>query len=155
SDAAAVVRDRYDRARRELTSLKPSRPVQELEALAKVRAKPGSCAVENVTGRLICPKAHDVGAELGRAKRRAELEAILATESEAIATGPATQVADPGSTALVTYLGALGISVSSEVVSQWLNLIPVLALELGSALAMVLVAIREPRPEPIVLNHAP
>jgi hypothetical protein len=36
-----------------------------------------------------------------------------------------------------------------DIIAQWLNLVPVLALELGSALAVVLVAaMREPTNEP-------
>jgi len=79
-------------------------------------------------------------AELARAKRRRELEADLADAGARVASGPTVTVADPGASALVTYLSVLGISASAGLVAQWLNLVPVLALELGSALAGVLVA---------------
>jgi CRP-like cAMP-binding protein len=41
---------------------------------------------------------------------------------------------------MVTFLAALGVSASESVVAQWLALIPVLAIEIGSALAGVLVS---------------
>ena len=50
---------------------------------------------------------------------------------------------DPKAAITYTYLGALGIVVSVEIVAQWLNLIPVIAIELGSALAMVVVGCTE------------
>lgn len=73
-------------------------------------------------------------------KRRQELEGILGEVGAEVANGPAVTVADPGASVLVTYLSALGVSASADLVAQWLNLVPVLALELGSALAGVLVA---------------
>jgi hypothetical protein len=90
--------------------------------------------------------------ELARAKKRAELEAILSTTAVL-----QVKVADPGSTAIATYLAALGLAVSAEVIAQWLNLVPVLALELGSALALVLVASLAPLPEkePAALEVTP
>jgi hypothetical protein len=120
---ANAAQDRYQRAKLELASLKPSRPVQELQAMRDgwKRAYPSQAWV--------------LEPELARAKKRVELEGVLQTST----TGTATKVADPGSTALATYLSALGLVVSVEIIAQWLNLVPVLALELGSALAMVLV----------------
>ena len=78
-------------------------------------------------------------AELGRARRKAELEATLQRSEDTLAHTPAVKTSDPGSQALATYLAALGFTVPIGIVAQWLNLVPVLALELGSALAMVLV----------------
>ena len=135
---AKANQDRYQRAKRELDTLKPARPVQELEAMRDgwKRAYPNQPWV--------------LEAELARAKKRVELEGVL----QANTTGVSTKVADPASTALATYLGALGIVVSIEIIAQWLNLVPVLALELGSALALVLVASIAParRPEPARLS---
>ena len=139
SETHRMAQERHSRAKQELASLKPSRPVRELEALAKAPSKE-RCAVENGTGKWVCPSKPGIQAELGRAKRRAELEAILDVQEQALADGPTAKVADPGSTALATYLGSLGIAVSVNTLAQWLNLVPVLALELGSALAMVLVS---------------
>ena len=53
--------------------------------------------------------------------------------------GPAVASADPGSVNLATYLSALGLDFKPETIAQWLALIPVLALEAGSALAGLLV----------------
>jgi hypothetical protein len=137
---AKANQDRYQRAQQELATLKPTRAVQELEALV-AKTKGRDCGAENGTGRWICQQSPHA-AELGRAKRRQELEAIT-TSADPV------KVADPGSTALKTYLAALGVVVSVEIVAQWLNLVPVLALELGSALAVVLVtAFKEPAKEP-------
>jgi hypothetical protein len=134
--------EKYERARQELTQLKPSRPVSELEAL--VAAAPSHCRI--VVGHgvrdTVCQKPGALLAELGRAKRRVELEAVI----QAI---PLAQhqvaVADPGAASLAVYLSALGITVPVETVATWLNLVPVIALELGSALAGVLVASVSPR----------
>jgi len=142
--AANAAADRYQRAQQELASLKPARPVAELEALV-ARSRGKTCAAENGTGRWVCPPS-PFAPELGRAKRRAELETIIVTSSESLVSGPSVKVADPGASSLATYLGALGLSVSAEVVATWLNLVPVLALELGSALAVVLVASIDPKP---------
>lgn len=155
SSSSQKAEDRYGRASKELASLKPSRPVAEVEALvASYGRGQGRCAVENGTGRMVCPQAAPTSllAELARAKRKAELDAIL---NEA-APNTGTVVADPGSQALATYLGSLGIVVSPDTLSQWLNLIPVLALELGSALAFVVVGslpkgIEIAQPQPITL----
>ena len=58
---------------------------------------------------------------------------------QALGASPHAHVADPGSAALVTYLGAIGLVASSETVAQWLAFVRVVALELGSALAGLLV----------------
>jgi hypothetical protein len=138
---ARANRDRYQRAHQELSQLKPTRPLHELEALV-AKTKGRDCGAENGTGRWICQQS-PYAAELGRAKRRQELEAI--TSSTETAAAP-VKVADPGATSLATYLAALGITVPVDVIATWLNLVPVLALELGSALAMVLVtAVSQPR----------
>jgi len=127
--------DRYQRARDELAHLKPARPVAELEALIAGASNRCRVQVSNGMRETLCTKPPTLLAELGRAKRRQELEGILGSTTN---TNSVT-VADPGSLALATYLSALGIVVSAELIAQWLNLVPVLALELGSALAGILV----------------
>jgi len=120
----------------ELARLAPSRTILEVEAL--IGAFKPIC--RTVRGEPVCSKPVPLIAELARAKRRQELEAELADAGARVASGPPVTVADPGASALVTYLSVLGISASAGLVAQWLNLVPVLALELGSALAGVLVA---------------
>lgn len=90
-DQLLLSRERYDRAKEELANLKPTRTPAELEALASICKGP-------------CAGLH---AELGRAKRRQELESVMLVASGSIMTSPAIQSADPGSTALATYLAAL------------------------------------------------
>jgi len=132
SFAAQSNRDRHQRAKQELDSLKPTKPVAELEALRKSWHQ-----------RMGKNDPWFYEPELARTKRRLELEAVLRTN-----TSIAPKIADPAATLLVTYLAALGITASVEVVATWLNLVPVLALELGSALAVVLVASVAPRSLP-------
>lgn len=173
SDASVRAKESHQRAKRELASLKASRPIGELEALVE-SARP-VCRVQ-VDGRgrqTVCSKPSHLVAELGRAKRKQELEEVLASADTALASGPAVRGVDPGSTAIATYLGTMGYVVQVETLGQWLILVPVLALELGSALGMVLVsavsgtrregpfpveepavAILEPLPENHV-NHPP
>ena len=77
--------------------------------------------------------------ELGNAEREAQLEATLSGLQTA---GPPTatdKAADPGAKALSVDLAALGLVLPAGLLSDWLTLIPVLALEAGAALAMVLV----------------
>jgi hypothetical protein len=135
SERGNIARDRYANAKTELARLAPSRTVAEVEAL--IGAFKPLCRM--IRGESVCTRPVPLIAELARAKRRKELEAILGETGAQVASGPAVVVADPGASALATYLSALGISVSSDLVAQWLNLVPVLALELGSALAGVLV----------------
>jgi hypothetical protein len=123
-------------AKAELARLAPSRTVLEIEAL--IGAFKPICRM--VRGESVCSKPVPLIAELARAKRRQELEAVLGEAGAQVVSGPAVTVADPGASALVTYLSVLGISVSADLVAQWLNLVPVLALELGSAPSGVLVA---------------
>jgi hypothetical protein len=144
SEASRRAKERHSRAKQELDTLKPARPVAELQALI-AKARGTGCGVQQGTGQYVCPRAVPLEAELGRAKRRLELEGILASAETAMASTPAVKAADPGSTALTTYLGALGIKVSVDIVAQWLNLVPVLAMELGSALAVVLVTSVTPK----------
>lgn len=126
---------------KELKSLGSPRPATEVQAeISAIDQTPGimidgvPCG-GTINGKVTkewCPQRALLVAEKARADRKAELEAKLTK-------GRAVKAADPGSTALATYLAALGVVVPIEVISQWLNLVPVLALEIGSALAAVLV----------------
>lgn len=152
ADTQSIAKDRYQRAKQELASLKPSRTIAELEALV-ARSRPTDCAALNGTLRMVCRGGPSVEliAELGRAKRKLELENEIRRSTDAMAAAPAISQADPGAASLATYLSALGVTASVDIVSRWLSLVPVLALELGSALAMVLVASfdRKPVPTPV------
>jgi hypothetical protein len=142
------VLDRQTAAETELSNLAQSRPAAEVQAeIDGLLLTPGADNCSAINGRVsreVCPKVAALRIEKARAGRRGELEAILATPLPAAqpsitASGKAVRDADPGSTALATYLAALGFVVPVKVLSDWLSLVPVIALELGSALSGLLV----------------
>jgi hypothetical protein len=72
--------------------------------------------------------------------RAAKLDTDAATVRARLATAsPVASAADPGAAALSNYLATFGLSLPAGVVSEWMVLIGVVALELGSALSVVLV----------------
>ncbi|WP_296201621.1 hypothetical protein [uncultured Hyphomicrobium sp.] len=103
--------------------------------LADTRLKDCKAKLDSWRLDAICKdKVSPLRAELATAERRESLEAQL----NGVQT-IASKDADPGSKALATYLAAIEVTVSPEIVAQWLILVPVLALEIGSALGVVLV----------------
>lgn len=141
---AEATRERYASARAELATLAPSRPKAEVEAeIARLLAenpKAGDCSVvDGPVSRVVCPRVAVLKGEVARAERRLELQAIVQQTTANLASGETVKAADPGSHALAIYLAALGINVKSSVLAEWLVLVPVFALELGSALAALLV----------------
>jgi hypothetical protein len=138
AEASTRAKERHTRASSELATLPRTRTIGELEALIAKQSRQGCFSQRSSTGKWVCPVSSSLLGELARAKRRQELEAVLNGADQTLGASSAT-VADPGSAALVTYLGAIGVAVSSETVAQYLMLIPVVALELGSALAGLLV----------------
>lgn len=85
-------------------------------------------------------------AEQIKPKRRQELQTIMA---QAVTSAGSITVADPASEALRTYALAAGYNWRPETISQWMILVPILALELGSALSLVVLAqTKEP-----AMNH--
>jgi hypothetical protein len=135
--ASAGSRDRtqafYDAAKAELATLKPARAVAELEALAARQ----QCRIVVTNGRrdTVCGPPPAVLAELGRAKRRAELEGTMQRASDALASGPA-KVANSDAKALARYLTALGLDVGAERLNDLLVLLAVLMVECGGGLAL-------------------
>jgi hypothetical protein len=130
-------------AQSELVSLAPSRAVAEVEAdVGKLLAdnpKAGDCRVmDGPVSRSVCPQVATLNGEIARTRRRADLQTLIAGLTDAMPTMAAVGSVDPGSAALQTYLAALGFAVPADVLARWLTLIPVLALELGAALAAVL-----------------
>jgi hypothetical protein len=141
---AEAARERYESARSELATLAPSRPKAEVAAevtrLLAENPKAGDCSVvDGPVTKVVCPRVAVLKGEVARAERRAELQDIVQQTTTDLATGATVKAADPGSHALATYLAALGINVKSSVLAEWLVLVPVFALELGSALAALLV----------------
>jgi hypothetical protein len=151
SKATNRAEDRHRRAKAELATLKPSRPVAELQALVDNGRPVCRVEVQGPSRQTVCAKPSHLVAELGRAKRKAELEGILDKADTALATGTTVGTADPGTAAIKTYLASVGVVVAAETLGQWLNLVPVLALEFGSALSMVLLSALQPRiREPLI-----
>jgi len=126
-----------------VATLAPSRSVAEIRAeITKLLAenpRAGDCtALDGPVSRSVCPGVATLNAEIGRTERRAALQATIAEliDAQPIIT---VKAADPASSALATYLAAIGIAVPVGLLSEWLVLVPVLALEVGAALAIVLV----------------
>lgn len=137
---------KHERARLEadLAALGTVRPAGEVKAELDgivTAHRLGSCGPRlPAARRAICAEqVAPLRAELARAERRAELSAKLSGQQRTVA-GRVVGSADAGAAALGTYLAALGLQVPTGVLSQWLVLVPVLAIELGSALALVLVS---------------
>ncbi len=137
SDARKTARTAAKRASDELASLKPARPVDELEALVADAREVCRIEVNLKRRRTVCSKPPALLAELGRAKRRAELEGqLLAAETRQVAAGPAGE-ADPQAAAVTRYLAAAGWKFQQADVATWLPLLPVLLLEIGSAFGLL------------------
>jgi hypothetical protein len=138
TDARKKAQDAYDTAKVELATLKPARPVAELEAIvARNPEAGGRCAFVNGSMRTVCPP-HPLAPELARAKRRAELEAkIERATGELAKTGPA-KVANSDAKALARYLAALGLDVTPDRLNDLLILLAVLMIEAGGGLSLAL-----------------
>jgi len=130
------------RVEAELAGLGLTRPIGEIAAdmqsvltAHKIEACEGWLPTK---ARTVCAEqVAPLKAELARAARREALE----RDMQALGTqAPGVSItADPGAKALAVYLAALGLSVPADMLSEYLVLIAVLALEIGSALSVVLV----------------
>jgi hypothetical protein len=108
ADARKRLQGAYDAAKGELDGLKPSRPVGELEALV-AGAKPVCREVQDIKSRRTeCSPPAALVAELGRAKRRVELESKIERVSGELANIQPARLANSDAKALTRYLGALG-----------------------------------------------
>jgi hypothetical protein len=136
SDKRTKAQASYDAATAELTALKPSRAVAEMEALVE-SARPQCRIVVTLNRRdTVCAKPASLTAELGRAKRRAELEQkIELARTELANSGPA-KLANSDAVALATYLQGLGIGIDADRVNKLLVLLAVLIIECGGGLAL-------------------
>jgi hypothetical protein len=137
-DARRKAQDAYDAAKAELATLKPARPVAELEAIvARNPEAGGRCTFLNGSIRTVCPP-HPLAPELARAKRRAELEGkIERAAGELASTGP-TRQANSDAKALSSYLLAVGLDTDAERVNKLLVLLAVLMIEAGGGLSLAL-----------------
>lgn len=137
--------DKYETVKAELASLAPARTAAEIQAdITKLFADnpaAGDCTImDGKVSRKVCPQVAVLTAEAARGERRDELNEELGAVSVTPApiTKKETTVADPAATTLATYLAFLGIVVPVNILGEWLALIPVLALEVGSAFARLL-----------------
>jgi hypothetical protein len=134
TDARQKAQASYNAAKAELDTLKASRPVAELEPLVEA-ARP-VCRVIAVSGKreTICAKPAALVAELGRAKRREQLEATKAKATADLAANKA-RATNSDARALATYLTGLGWEVSEDRVNKWLVLLAVLLVECGAGIS--------------------
>jgi hypothetical protein len=66
-------------------------------------------------------------------------KAVSDVRARLVTASPVAATADPGAAALGTVLAMFGLSVPAAALAQWLVLVGVIALELGSALSVVLI----------------
>jgi hypothetical protein len=126
----------YDKATTDLTALKPTRPLAELEALAS--ASP-PCRIVVTTGnrQTVCAHPPKLLAELGVARRRAELEQKVEAARGELSAAPIRQ-ANSDAAALAGYLAALGWSVQPDTLNKVLALLAVLVIELGGGASLAI-----------------
>jgi hypothetical protein len=144
SQAAREARGERERVSAELDAIGVVRSPAELRAkigpLANGRSGDPCDPHLNPRAQSTCKQLTALRAELGRAERKEKLEAQL--EKLGHASGPvsAERPADPGASSLSALLLAVfGIKVQPDTLTLWLPLVAVFALELGSALAALLV----------------
>ena len=102
----------YKRAMAELEGMQPSRTIGELKAKISeidnlpgilIDGKPCGGTYDGPKTRTQCPIRAKLIAELARAQRRAHLQEIISSLIKNPGANQAVEIADPGSTALVTY----------------------------------------------------
>lgn len=137
-------RDQYELAKTELASLPRTKPVAELQAeidgLLLTPGTDGCAAINGKITREVCPKVSALRTEKARADRRVELEQTMAKPipSHTLTSTKSVSKSDPAASALSAYLALFGVVIAPAVLSEWLVLVGVLALEVGSATAGVL-----------------
>jgi multidrug efflux pump subunit AcrA (membrane-fusion protein) len=138
-DQRAKAQASYAAAEAQLSTLKPSRPVAELEALlaaSSTQLRGRGCVVANGTGLLVCPRNAALAAELGRARRRAELEGKMEAAQAELERMAAPKQANSDAAALAGYLVALGLNIQIDAINRLLVLLAVLVVECGGGLAL-------------------
>lgn len=159
--AAYAAKARYDAARHELAGLLVTRPVAAIDAeIAKLKTTPKLVPCDDTTAsgygpttRRVCAQIASLTAEAATTTRRTELLAALTAAEHDLASAPLATDADPAAAALATYLAAVGIQADAAELSRWLALVPVLALEIGSAFAVILAAEAPPQPRATPRDH--
>lgn len=143
TDKARKASERYDRSRLELLTLEPAKPKAELdEQILSLLAVAGTNNCEKIDGPVtqrLCPKVAALKIEASRAGRREKLEATMLEAEKEAAKVPAASSPDPAAAALVVYLALVGMVVDPTLLSNLIVLVAVVALEVGSALSLVMV----------------
>lgn len=145
SYSATGSQQQYEAAQKELAALPKSRAVvaevqAEITALqAKYRNVDWDCDDLKGAAKIACPQLSKLNAEIGVIQKREKLQATIDSFLSKAPEKNTQKLADPGSAAMTTYLSALGIEARQDVVAQWIVLIPIFALEIGSALGLLLV----------------
>lgn len=150
---ATDTRAKLDRLRVELDKISPARAVAELTPLmaAKIAATKGADCdtwVSDTRTRGACLDLAQLRAEAGRAAQRVEVATKIEVAETALSRAGTAKVADPSAAALATYLTALGLHVEQSSIGDWLTLVGVFALEVGSMFAVVLVRACRPNTAP-------
>ena len=100
-------------------------------------AKPVCREIQDFKSRRTeCSPPTALVAELGRAKRRAELEGKVEQAADELAKAQPARVANSDAKALTRYLGALGFEFSPDRLNDLLVLLSVLMIEVGGSLAL-------------------
>jgi hypothetical protein len=138
TDQRAKAQAAYDVATSELANIKPARPIAELEPLiaASTSQWRKGCRVHVANGirQTTCPPNPTLIAELGRARRRAELELKIESASTKLESAKLTKQANSDAVALAGYLAAIGVTATAEMANKWLVILAVLSIEMDAGL---------------------
>lgn len=161
--ALLAQRTRLEAERKALPAANPSAAIKaQIDALMSSKrglkgCRPGTDWYRTSAHRRTCVQVNELRAEMAMAQRREQIDTRIASLDAALgASNSAQRAADPAAQALSVYLAALGFSVRAAVITEWLVLVPVLALEIGSLLSVALVSAWAPaRPKACQLIEAP
>ena len=127
----------YEKATAELEAIKPTRSIGELEALIASSKPVCRVVVGHGYRDTVCSPPPALTAELGRAKRRSELERKIESGRLELAA-PATRQANSDAVAIAAYLSALGWAVEADTLNRLLALLAVLVIELGGGASLAI-----------------
>jgi hypothetical protein len=98
-----------------------------------------NCRAREADEAVARQKLSEAIADKAATDRAAKLDAEAAIVRARLSKAPVASTADPGASALASYLCLFGVNVPASMLAEWLVLVGVVALEVGSALAVVLV----------------
>ena len=135
-DARKRAQSAHDTARDELARIPHARPVAEVEALL-VGAKP-QCRIVVELGRrdTVCGPPAALTAELGRSKRRIELEGKIELAAAELGKTVPARVANSDAVALASFAQGLGLDLDADRINKLLVLLAVLIVECGAGLSL-------------------